>query len=271
MKVRVSTVAVCIWIGAILVLCQPRSVTAHQSPQYNREKAQKLWEVAITAKGGRDRLREVSSLLIWYEETSRNFLGMAIHTGHVESLYVFPDKVWAWDDGLPPPFRLTVGVMDLDTDFACRVRDESKSPMCGNARKLGSRDGIDQAQYLYLMETKWIKPTPISVRQDRIELKTVDVLETHLEDKRIIYFLNGKTHLPQRVDVFSGNSKRARLSLEFSEYVNVNGIQMPGTQKNGRMNFILNPQYDEAVFRRVPLISAGPKAWQKASIDLPKQ
>lgn len=271
LKVRGSNIVVCVVrVVAILALWQPGALRADQPSQHNREQAQKLWDKAITAKGGRDRLHEMSSLLIWYQETTRNFLGIAVHHGHVERLYVFPGKVWSWDDGLPPPFRLTVGVLDLDRDFSCRAYLDSKSPTCGNARKLGSREGIDEAQYLYLMETKWIKPIPISVSKDRIGLKPVDVLETQLEDKRIVYFLNRKTHLPQRVTVFSGNSKRARLSLDFSEYVSVSGIQMPGQQKRGRINFILNPQYDETVFSRPPLISAGPKAWQKVKEALIK-
>jgi len=260
LKVRGSNVALCaVWIGAILVLWQPRSVTAYATAQRNREQAQKLWDDAINAKGGRDRLYAVSSLLIWYEETSRNFLGIAVHRGHVERLFVFPVKLWSWDDGLPPPFHLSVDVMDLDRDFGCRVHDDLKPPMCGNARKLGSREGIDEAQYLYLMETRWIKPIPISVRKDRIGLKTVDVLETQLEDKRILYFLNRKTHLPQRVTVFSGNSERARLSLDLSEYLSISGIQMPGKQKRGRINFLLNPQYDESVFTRPRRFRPGQK------------
>ena len=264
MKVRGNNVAVCVvWVGAILALWQPRSVPAHQAPPHNREQAQKLWDVAITAKGGRERLHEVSSLLIWYQETTRNFLGIVVHRGHVESLYVFPGKLWSWDDGLPPPFRLNVGVLDLDRNFSCRAHLDSKSPICGSAGKMGAREGIDEAQYLYLMETKWIKPTPISVSKERIGLKTVDVLETQWEDKRILYFLNRKTHLPQRVAVFRGNSKKPRLSLDFSEYAIVSGVQMPGKQKRGRINFILNPHYDESVFSRTPSISAGPKAWQR--------
>ena len=236
---NVAVYVVC--VGAILALWQPRSVTAHQSAQHNRELAQKLWDEAIAAKGGRERLHEVSSLLIWYEETTRNLLGMVVHRGHVESLYVFPGKLWTWDDGLPEPFRLTVRVLDLDRNFSCTVTVDSKSPFCGNAGKIGSREGIDQAQYLYLMESKWIRPTPVSVRKDRIGFKPVDVLETQLDDKRILYFLNRKTHLPQRVAVFHGNSKRARLNLDFSEYVSVGGIQMPGKQESGRINFMLNP------------------------------
>ena len=263
MKVTDSKVAVwVVCVGAILTGWRP--ATAQESSQHSREQAQKLWEEAISAKGGRDRLHGVSSLLMWYEETTRNFLGMALHRGHVETLYVFPGKVWSWDDGLPPPFRLTVGVLDLDRDFSCRVSAESKSPTCGNARKLGSREGIDQAQYLYLMETKWVKPSPISVRKDRVGLKPVDVLETQLDEKRILYFLDRKTHLPKRVAVFHGTSKLARVSLDFSDYVTVNGIQMPSKQKRGRINFLVNPQYDEAVFSRPPLIPEDPKAWKKA-------
>jgi hypothetical protein len=56
--------------------------------------ARALWEKAIIAKGGRDQLYTVNSFVLSYQETVRNFLGIAVHRGFVERLYVFPDKSW---------------------------------------------------------------------------------------------------------------------------------------------------------------------------------
>jgi len=260
---RNSFAGICLVVCGIVVCCQ-ESAKAHQTSQtllQNREKAEELWEQAIAAKGGRERLLQVSSLLIFYQETVRNILGIVVHRGPVEKLFVFPSKVWSWDDGLPLPFRLTVGLLDLERDYACRVHVESRPPVCGSARKVGSREGIDEAQYLYLMETRWIKPTPVSVRKE-IWVQDSDVVVTKLEDKRIEYYLSRKTHLPQRVVTFHGESSRPRSSYDFSDYVSVNSIQMPGKQKKGRINFSINPAYDAGIFSRPPSIKAGPKAWQ---------
>ncbi|SRR6266498_209880 len=265
---RISLPFIFLLVCGVVASCQG-SAYAQQASQtllQNREKAKGLWEQAIAAKGGRERLFQVNSLLISYQETVRNILEIVVHQGPVEKLFVFPSKVWSWDDGLPPPFSLTVGVLDLERDYACRVYAESKSPVCGKARQLGSREGIDEAQYLYLMETRWIQPTPVSARKDSIGFKTIDVVVTQLEDKRIEYYLSRETHLPQRVvtfrGAFHGVSYRARSSYDFSDYMIVNGIQMPGKQKRGRINFSINPAYDDGIFSRPPSIKAGLKAWQ---------
>lgn len=248
-------------LSTVIAFLHAGSASA-QYKEPDQEQAKKLWEQAIAAKGGRERLLQVNALLVSYQETVRNIVGIVVHRGPVERLYIFPSKVWAWDDGLPPPFRLTVGVLDLERDFACRAHPESKPPVCSTARGMGSREGIDEAQYFYLMETRWIKPAPISVRKDTIGFKQVDVVVTELEGKRIEYYLSRKTHLPQRITIFHGNSKRPRSSFDFSEYVSVNGIQMPGKQKRGKITFTINPAYDAGIFSRLPSIAAGPKAWQ---------
>jgi hypothetical protein len=85
---------------------------AFQESQRSKD-ARALWEKAIIAKGGRDQLYTVNSFVLSYQETVRNFLGIAVHRGFVERLYVFPDKSWGWDDGLPPPFRLSIRSVDL--------------------------------------------------------------------------------------------------------------------------------------------------------------
>ena len=235
----------------------------------NQRDAKALWEQAITAKGGREQLYSVNSLLLSYRETVRNFLGIVVHRGIVETLYVFPDKLWGWDDGLPPPFHVSILSVDLERNVRCSVSG-SGTPLCGAAKQRGSlsgSEGLLQAQYLYLMETRWVRPIPVEVTKSESKF---DVLHTRLGDKRIDYSLDRKTHLPMRVAVYNGSSDKPTLTVEFSNYVRIGEIQMPGTQKRTRISFQINPAYDESIFTRPPSIAAGPHAWQRVSKSNPE-
>ena len=244
------------------------SGNAFQESQRAKD-AKALWEQAITAKGGREQLYSVNSLVVSYRETARNFLGIAVHRGIVERLYVFPDKSWGWDDGLPPPFRLSIQSVDLERNVRCHVY-AGTTPVCGAATKTGSPsgdEGILQAQYLYLMETRWARPIPVDVTKSKSN--RFDVVHTRLDDKRIDYFLDRRTHLPMQVAVFYGSADKPTLTIEFSEYVRVSGIQMPGKQKKGRISFQINPPYDDGIFTRLPSLTAGPHAWQPGAKPTP--
>jgi hypothetical protein len=98
-------------LSLFVILSLPALAFGHRSQEsQNTKQANELWEQAIVAKGGRQQLYGVSSLVMSYQETVRNFLGIAVHRGIVERLYVFPDKSWGWDDGLPPPFPPDCGI-----------------------------------------------------------------------------------------------------------------------------------------------------------------
>ena len=247
----------------ILLLPAAASAQAAHGSQDTR-RAEELWEQAVAAKGGREQLYKVNGLLISYRDTVRNFLGVVVHRGDVETLYAFPDRLWSWDDGLPPPFSLTVRWVDLSRNRSCVLYKGAAAPTCDTAQPPGGPNdhGLAQTQYLYLLETRWVKPTPVGVSEGRIGLKKVDVLHARFRDNRIDYFLDRKTRLPLRVSVFYKDSKRATLSLDFSEYASVGGVMMPGGQHKGHINFQINPPYDEAVFTRPPSLEAGPHAWR---------
>lgn len=255
------------FLGLLLIFLLPASAASLETREsQNARQAKELWEQAIAAKGGRDQLYKVNSLLMSYTETTRNFLGIVVHRGLVERLYVFPDKLWGWDDGLPPPFQLSVGMLNIERNLRCTIYRGASNPVCGPAKQgISPPDaGLTQMQYLYLMETRWVKPVPLSVSQDSIGLKRVDLLHTSLEEQKIDYYLDRKTHLPLRVVVFYGGSDHATLKIDLSEYVMVDGIRMPGKQKSARISFQINPPYDEDIFTRPPSIEPGPHAWQKS-------
>jgi hypothetical protein len=48
-------------------------------------------------------------------------------------------------------------------------------------------EGISQAQYLCLLETRWVRPIPVAVSKANIGLKKVDVIHTRLEGRNIDY------------------------------------------------------------------------------------
>ena len=252
----------------LLAMCLVAPVAAGSAKfqPNDRQRAEALWELAITAKGGRQRLHKVESLAISYEETTKNILGVVVHRGHVEHLYVFPGKAWIWDDGLPPPFRLTVIMINLERDQRCVVRQGSDSPRCSQAKQPGAsqaNDLISQAQFVYLMETAWVTPVPYSVTKDKLGGRSVDVLHTRFADQRIDYYLDAKTHLAMRVAVFHGNRDSSGVKFDFSHYESLGGIQMPRKQKNGEIAFELNPMFGEEIFKGPPVIGRGPKAWRK--------
>ena len=234
-------------------------------------KAALLWEQAITAKGGRVQLHAVRTLAMSYDETVRNFLGIVVHRGHVERLYVFPDKSWEWDDGLPPPFRLTVRSLDIQHDMRCYLYEGATAPTCNRAADSHSEldEGITQIQYLYLMETKWVKPIPFDASVESIGFKKVDVVHTRFKDKRVSYWLDRKTHLPLRVALFAGTNDKPRLTIDLSDYANIAGIQMPQKQERARITFQINPEYDIQIFRHLS-VPAGPKAWRRLNLLVPR-
>jgi len=253
-----------LWLFFIFLL--PASAVASKAQEsQNAGQAEALWEQAIAAKGGREQLYRISSLVMSYQETVRNFLGLTMHRGIVERLYVFPGKSWEWDDGLPPPFRLIVRSINLERNLRCHVYGRASAPVCGPAKQANPPDeGIIQVQYLYLMETRWVKPVPLRVTEGRIGLKKVDVLHTRVDNRRVDYVLDRKTHLPVRVAVFYGSGDRATFAVDLSKYVTVSGIQMPSKQKKGRISFQINPLYDDGIFIHPPSVEGGPQAWLRS-------
>src|SRR5437870_3819397 len=144
------------------------------------QEAERLWELAIAAKGGRERLYAVQSLLVssGYRYKSK-ILGREVKT-RFEDFYVFPNKAWQWSDERPTVFGLFVKMRNYDRNLNyLSYPNDPKSPRRLELAPSATSDrDIAKAQLFYLMETRWQKPQPISVERGNLNGKSVDIVHT---------------------------------------------------------------------------------------------
>ena len=236
-------------------------------PAVEREtRAKELWELAIAAKGGREKLRDATSLLVTYGKT---------HT-----LGVFPSWFWEWEDSRPSPLGLSVQVYNLASNrgYYLGGRMKKGAPRTGTQY---ARERLFQLQLMFLMETNWVNPIPYDYAEEVFDGETVDVVYAQVEQWKVSYLLDKRTHLPlafrhhvkvDRMKLPTGHviqEHEAARPIAFAQYVNVDGIQVPSkvcydskTPWIGHL-FLFNVDYDPRVFERPPSREDGPDAWRR--------
>lgn len=204
-----------------------------QKDDANRERAVALWEEAIRAKGGRERLQSIQNLLISSTVDTQAQRG----SGHTETerLYAMPGKAWLYTH--TPDFDVSVDatVINNERNF-CAV---TLSPARGGAPSLSHCLPTTPIQYLiqepviYLMETNWVRPVPVRVRTEGKGKKQLDVIETEVGKLRVDFYLDRKTRLPMRLvtEWYGGLSQATGplglMTVELADYVTIDGILMP--------------------------------------------
>jgi len=239
---------------------KPQSSAHTQAPRADTQaEAQRLWELAIAAKGGRERLYAVRNMII-----STN--GSKYHS--VE-LHVFPNKFWRWT-GEPEPFGQSANMYNLEQ----RVAYTSDSGRPGAAAvKLhesnlgGGHIELVDAQLLYLMETRWVKPTLVGVSSGEVDGHRADVVRTRFEGRTVDFYLDRGTHLPLKVALVDESNGKEYMYETLSDYATIDGIKLPlkvDTRGSGNLpnTYQLNVEYDEQLFERPPSALSGPDAWR---------
>lgn len=229
--------------------------------------ASRLWELAITAKGGRQKLHQVNSLAVFYEYSRGR---------ESNELYVFPNKRWDWfDTGPSSKYPLKASVKDFEQRIAC-VNQRNITEGCESIGNYSKRSYLDGPQLLYLLETKWVKPEFLTTSKDALGIRLMDVVKIQLEKFQVSIYLDANTHLPARIayhDDEGGGKLKVNEVFEWydlSDYRNVDGIMMPHKISHShnpkrRLRYEVNPQYDPSVFTRKPDLLAGPEQWRTKS------
>jgi hypothetical protein len=249
-----------------------------ETPEANRKRAEMLWEEAVRAKGGRERLHSINSFVVSstsdHHVVSLPFNDYPLRP-HVETqnerLYVMPGKAWIYE--LTPDYdtSLEAKVMNLDRNF-CMLRLAPVGPM-GSVPGLSFcvptiwTESLIQDPVVYLMETKWVRPVPFRTRTEGKGKKQQDVVEIEVGKLRVDFYLDRKTHLPVKLvtekyhGVFS-SKPRMDLSIKLQDYADVDGIQMPRRlireplltnaviRSKEYAKYKFNVTFDESIFNR---------------------
>lgn len=237
-----------------LAVCGTRAAASEGS----RAEAERIWESAVAAKGGRERLHAIHSIL----ETA------TWSKYRLVNLYAFPGRFWRWDYE-PEPFGFSAEMINAERRIGYVAHsDDPKSPHAlGGDFPASARYVNDEEQMYYLLETRWLKPEPFEAAAGEVGWRRADVVRARVSGWQADFFFDRKTHMLLKVVFPSTNGEGP--GVWFKDYAEVDGVMLPTKVSHHRDNkflacsFVLNPDFDERVFERVPTIEAGPDAWKR--------
>lgn len=274
------TAALCLLAALAFTHAASAQATA-QSGDAERERAKALWEEAVRAKGGRERLRSIKSLLITstiYERAPVNS-----NTKDAVRLYAMPGRAWVYTR--TPEFHVSLDATVLNTGRKlCTV---TLAPAGSGVPSLSPCLAETWTQYLiqdpfiYLLETEWVRPVPLRARAEG----KLDVVETEVGNLRVDFYLHRKTRLPVRIvtewlgGIGRGTGSLGPMEVLLEDYADVEGVRMPrrvtrrllnserlsvgdplsGDEERARYRF--NVAYDPAVFERPVPKDVKPDDW----------
>jgi hypothetical protein len=252
--VVLGAIGITLMSSALFSAAPPRLQVALEGGAAQDAFAMTVWEQAIAAKGGRERLQSVRNLVVRSrEDFSRSTRPDVATHEDIERLYVVAGKLWEFVDHRPG----MMGANGLILDSARQQAWGSNGyPAKSAYPELVYR--LTEGQCLYLMETVAVRPKPVSVRSDRLRSSDVDIVETQVGGDRVDFYLDHGTHLPVRIVTFrnlrAGSAPSKRI-FRLSDYQATEGIQMPAKVRLGddetdvtSTTYRFNVDYDESIF-----------------------
>jgi len=255
-----------------------RAVSNGGRQESTQQEVRRIWEQAIAAKGGRERLQAVQNLVISKVGNYPTSSGKT-NTVRTEAFFVFPNKIWMWMDYRPDVLGLTVETYNFDSRVNYIITSDDPPPIPQAIRPSETSKSHTHGLLSYLLETKWLKPELVSAKTERIRRRTVDVVRTTLRDdvegfspenKYIDFAFDRETHLLIRVSYYHkrGYEEVLDVAENLSDYTEVNGIKVPQKSEVGgsieKISIQINVPYNEDIFTKPPSVAAGPEAWKIA-------
>jgi len=246
----------------------------------SKEKAERIWEMAIKAKGGRERLHAIHNML--FTSGSKGVRNTIIRNGNIRksrkkydinlvSFFVFPDKSWSWIDQRPSIFGLRMTMYNFKTrkTYAVQAGDIQKGKWL-EAIKPNLRSNNFIGLIGYFLETKWSQPKVERVFSAKVGKRNVDVIQTGGPNNRMDFMLDKETHFLLRTVAYSAEG--IPNATKYSDYTRINGIMMPKKvtfeQEDGDVSYYrtyqINVEYNESIFEKPPLpVENAMDAWKK--------
>ena len=216
------------WSIAAILAVATITYGASQNDAQKQERAVALWEEAIRAKGGHERLQSVQNLLISSEIYTQ--AGTSATNTETERLYVMPDKAWIYT--YSPDLRMSLDATVIN--FQYRFCMLTLSPPFSLSPCIPDKplEYLLEDPVIYLMETKWVRPQPLAARVEGKGNKQIDVIETKVGSLRVGFYLDRETRLPTRLvtdwsGVRQALTKGGLMTVKLEDYEAVDGIMMP--------------------------------------------
>src|SRR5215510_4047224 len=155
----------CCLAAILLALCIP-TLTAAQGVDPSRERAVALWQEAVRAKGGRERLHSIQNFLISSTVDVRTQRGSS--ETETERLYVMPGKAWIYTYTPTLDVSLDMTVINKERFFCWVTLAPPSSGVPGLSPCIPSTPVkfLVQDPVIYLMETNWLQPEPLRVHSE---------------------------------------------------------------------------------------------------------
>jgi hypothetical protein len=155
-------------ISASLLTLFCVSAAAAGSTQEDRQKAVTLWDQAVAAKGGRDRLAGIRSFAIQKKTVFERPVRPDVAVGKVDQIVCeLPDHWWEFLDYRPGLMGYFVDVLNTRSGLGWISLGGPVRPSPGPNAVLADRRRqfiafrMRQLQYVYFLETKSVQPNPL--------------------------------------------------------------------------------------------------------------
>jgi hypothetical protein len=217
-------------------------------------RAQVVWEQAVQAKGGRERLHQVQSLAIYMKPAPVSLAGPL-----ATWLCAFPDRYFEFTG----PARAHVSRAIVVDAGANRIAMDATG-MPRRQASLGGpqRERLMLNQILFLLDSNWLHPEPVEVRGR--------VLTVQAGERTFQLSLNS-AHLPERIrsSLVPGQAIQTKYDYRMQNYRAFAGILLPTrvseTSASGEavwdVDYEVDAKYNPALFQRMPDLAAGPEPW----------
>jgi hypothetical protein len=243
-------------VVAAALICAPLAVRTCASPDARECDPQRVWDLMIRAKGGRDRFEQVKT---FYYSRTQSFGFLRRLRLRQDTLFIVPEFRWSWNQPASSVFRTTVNVIRGKQ----LIRAEPQRVEYLNAEVWVPYPFINVALYMPGLPV-W-KPI---LKGCRVGVGGQTTLVAKLQGGKFIYEFAEDNYLPTKVSVTLG---RVTDTHVFTDYANVDGFMLPATHRETlsklsdvrlRMRYEINPEYDPAIMFAEPSVEAGPDAWR---------
>jgi len=204
-----------------------------------------MWEQAVAAKGGRERLHSVHSLAIYLRPAQLNLPGPPTNW-----LCVFPDRYFEFTG------RMNARAIAVDRSAGRVAIDMTGVPR--GTRPLGpdENDRLILNQLLFLLETEWLQPRIVDARSNELTVEA---------GGRQFRIQLDRDNLPRRIQA------KHLYDYTLERYRDFKGLKLPVrvTSRGGirqwtwDADYEIDAKYNPKIFERVPDLADGPEPWRR--------